>query len=53
MKWEEIVFIKCPYCGEKILMDWYCPCCRKKIAYDISKEGIRSNPHKEENNDVS
>lgn len=43
---NDIVMIICPYCGEKVIMDWKCDKCKKTIAYDISIKGVRSNPHK-------
>lgn len=46
-----MTYIKCPYCGKSVIMDWKCSECKKEIAYDIDNNLIRSNPHKKERKD--
>lgn len=40
--------IKCPYCGKIVIVDWTCQACGKEIAYDITGDFVRFNPHKKE-----
>ena len=44
-KSKEMKEITCPYCKNKIIMDWVCHECKNEIAYDIDENLIRSNTH--------
>lgn len=46
---EKTVFMFCPYCNRKMVMNWNCPHCGKKIGFDYIEKNrklYRTNPHK-------